>query len=107
MVKKPVFSFRIKQKKLISQQKIYRKTSAKFFFKIFKIETEEQIDNLLDPYTTINFNTEKYLRKGSEWIIDLVVDYTISLLKYNSLAGSSYIKLPKKLNHPRKGLINI
>ena len=27
--------------------------------------------------------------------------------KYNPLAGSSYIKLPKELDHPRKGLINI
>ena len=26
---------------------------------------------------------------------------------YNPLAGSSYIKLPKELEHPRKGLINI
>ena len=26
---------------------------------------------------------------------------------YNPLAGSSYIKLTKELNHPRKGLINI
>ena len=62
---------------------------------------------MLDAYTTINLNIENYLQKGLEWIIDLVVDYTISLLKYNSLAGSSYIKLPKKLNHPKKGLINI
>ena len=26
---------------------------------------------------------------------------------YNPLAGTSYIKLPKELGHPRKGLINI
>ena len=38
---------------------------------------------------------------------DSVIDDTISILKYNSLAGSSYIKLPKELDHPRKGLINI
>ena len=29
------------------------------------------------------------------------------LSKCNSLAGNSYIKLPKELDHPRKGLINI
>ena len=27
--------------------------------------------------------------------------------KYNALAGSSYSKLPKELDHPGKGLINI
>ena len=26
---------------------------------------------------------------------------------YNLFAGSSYIKLPKEIDHPRKGLINI
>ena len=30
----------------------------------------------------------------------------MSISKYNPLAGSSYIKLPKELDHPRKGLIN-
>ena len=29
------------------------------------------------------------------WIIDSVIDYTISISKYKPLAGSSYIKLPK------------
>ena len=31
----------------------------------------------------------------------------IQSLKYNPLAGSSYIKLPKELDHPRKVLITI
>ena len=41
------------------------------------------------------------------WSIDSVVDHTINISKYNPLAGSSYIKLPKELNYPRKGLINV
>ena len=45
--------------------------------------------------------------KGSGWIIDSVIDHNINILKRNLLAGSSYIKLPKILNHPKKGLINI
>ena len=31
----------------------------------------------------------------------------MSISKYNPLAGSSYIKLPKELDHPRKALINV
>ena len=49
----------------------------------------------------------KSLGKGSGWIIDSVIDHTISILKCNPLAGSSYIKLPKGLYRPRKGLVNI
>ena len=52
-------------------------------------------------------NIQKYLGKGSGWIIDLVIDHSISISMYNSLAESSYIKLPKELDHSRKGLINI
>ena len=58
-------------------------------------------------YTTIITNIQKSLGKGSGWIIDSVIDHTISISKYNPLAGNSYIKLPKELDHPRKGLINI
>ena len=52
-------------------------------------------------------NIQKYLGKDSGWIIDLVVEHNISISKYNPLAGSSYIKLPKELDHLRKRLINI
>ena len=50
---------------------------------------------------------QKSLGKGSGWIVDSVIDYYISISNYNPLAGSGYIKLPKELHHPRKGLIHI
>ena len=50
---------------------------------------------------------KKIIGKGLGWIIDSVIDHTISISKYNPLAGSSYIKLPKELDHPIKGLNNI
>ena len=52
-------------------------------------------------------NIPKYLGKGSGWIINSVVNHTINISKYNSLAGSSYSKYPKELSHARKCLINI
>ena len=58
-------------------------------------------------YTTVISSIQKPLGKGFGWIIDSVIDHTISISKYNPLAGNSYIKLPKELDHPRKGLINI
>ena len=39
--------------------------------------------------------------------MDSVIDHTTSISKHNPLARNSYIKLPKELDHPRKGLINI
>ena len=72
------------------------------------IINKSDVENVLKSvYTTIIANIQKSLGKGWGWIIDSVIDHTISILKYNPLAGRSYIKLPKELNHPRKGLINI
>ena len=50
---------------------------------------------------------QSFIRKKKGWIIDTVTDHTIGISKYNPLAGSSYIKLLKELDHPRKGLVNI
>ena len=55
-------------------------------------------------YNTI---TLKFLGKGSGGIIDSVDNCTINISKCDSLAGSSYIKIPKELDHLKKRLINI
>ena len=69
---------------------------------------ESDIDDVFQSiYTTTIINIQKFLRKDSGWIIDSVIDHTISISKHNSLAGSIYIKLPKELDHPRKELISI
>ena len=58
-------------------------------------------------YTTIITSIQKSLRKGLVWFINSVIDHTISISKYNPLAGSSYIKLLKELDHARKGLLSV
>ena len=69
---------------------------------------ESDIENAFKSiYTIIAANIQQSLEKGSGWIIYLVIDCAISISNYNPLPGSSYIKLPKELDHPRKGLINI
>ena len=72
------------------------------------IINENDIDDVLQSVcNAIISNIQKSLVKGSLWIIASVIDHTISISKYNLLAGSSYIKLFKELDHPIKGLINI
>ena len=53
-------------------------------------------------YTTIITNIQKSLGKGSDWIINSVINHTISTSKHNSLDGSSYMNLLKQLDQPRK-----
>ena len=53
---------------------------------------------MIKEYIT-RFNS---LGKGSGWIIDSIIHHNTNISKYNPLAGSSYIKLPKELTHDKK-----
>ena len=65
------------------------------------IINESDIDDVLQSvYTTIITNIQKFLGKGLHWTCDSVIDHTVSISKYNSLAGSSYIKLPNCQKKP-------
>ena len=90
---------------------VFQSTKYDIFYSSSKAEViinESDIDDVFQSiYTTVIISIQKSLGKGSDWIIDSVIDHTISISKYNSLSGSSYIKLPKELDYPRKGLINI
>ena len=71
------------------------------------IQTQSDIDDVFESvYTTIISNIQKSLGKGSDWIIDSVIDHNISIPNYNPVAENIYIKLPKELDHPRKALIS-
>ena len=88
------------------------KTSYDTFYSNSKaqiIVNWSDIDDVFQSiHTTIISNIKKkYLRKGSVWFIDSLIDHTISISKYNPLVGSSYIKLPKELDHQKKGSTNI
>ena len=51
---------------------------------------ESDIDDMFESiYTTNITNIQISLGKGSGWIIDSVIDHTISISKYNPLVGSS------------------
>ena len=79
------------------------KTKYDTFYSHSKAETvtdESDIDDVFQSvYTTIISNIQKSLGKDSGWITDSAIDHNISISKYNPLAGSSYIKLPKELHH--------
>ena len=53
-------------------------------------------DEFESIYSTIISNIQKSLGKGLCWLIDSLINHTTNVLKCNSLAGSNYIKFPKK-----------
>ena len=65
-----------------------------------RVTNESDIDDVFESiYGTIILNTQKSQGKGPGWTIDSVTDHNINISKYNPLAKSSYIKLPKELEH--------
>ena len=50
---------------------------------------------------------DKWVSKGSGWVIDRIDSHCINVTTYTPLHGSSYIELPMELKNPKKGLINI
>ena len=98
---------------ILMLKKIEREDKNKYdtFNAHSKAETiinERDIDGLFKSiYTAVLSNKQKFLGKGSGSIIDLLTEHNINISKYNPLDGSSCIKLPKELDHPRKGLISI
>ena len=72
-----------------------------------QFSTGDNDDIFESIYTTVASTIQKNLGKGTGWIINSVIEHKINISEYNPLAGSTYIKLPKALDHPRKRLINI
>ena len=91
---------KIESKDKTKYDNFYSSSKAEIFINESDIN---ESDNLYHNYC----KHAKSLGKGSCWIINSVIDHTVNISKYNPLLGSSYIKLPNKLDHPRKGLINI
>ena len=49
---------------------------------------------------------EKNQAEGSSQTIDLVIEQNIDVSKQKPLSGTSYIKLPQKLNHIKNNIKN-
>jgi len=59
--------------------------------------TQQQIVNMI----------QQWISEGSGWTIKSVDGHFINVVMYRPLKGSSYIPLPKELQNPAKGIINM
>ena len=62
---------------------------------------------LNDAFTKIYNLLDVWQGEGSGWSIDTIQDIHINISDYDSLAGSSYLKLPTELQYSMRRLINI
>ena len=61
------------------------------------------IDDVFELICSTNIsNIQVSLGQGSGWIIVSVKYHNVNISMCNTLAGSSYVKFPEELDHPRK-----
>ena len=53
------------------------------------------------------YRLENCIGHGSGWIVEEIYCQFLNLSSYLPRSRTTYIKFPKELNHPMKGLINI
>ena len=53
------------------------------------------------------YRLDNWINEGSGWIVEEIYSQYLNISSYLQLSGSTYIKLPVKLQHPVKGLIDI
>ena len=58
-------------------------------------------------FNEIIHRLENWISHGSGWIVDEIISQFLNLSSNLPMSGSTYSKLPKELDHPMKGLINL
>ena len=72
------------------------------------VTNETEIANLLQTTQQQIVNMiQQWISEGSGWTIKSVDGHFINVVRYRPLRGSSYIPLPKELQNPAKGIINM
>ena len=77
-----------------------------YFNSVTKLVINNRFE-LEKSFQEILYRIDAWINNGSGWIIESIESQYINISTYKPLLGSSYIKLPTELDHPRKGLISI
>ena len=82
--------------------------TANFSCKAKIVTKSMDIENELNASRQEIRNTiGKWISEGSGWTIDRIDNHYINVTTYQPLNESNYVELPKELQNPAKGLINI
>ena len=63
--------------------------------------------NLNKSFQEILYRIDNWVNEGSGWVVKSINGEYVNISMYSPLIGSSFVKLPNELKHPKKGLINI
>ena len=95
-------------KKIENEDKTKKYDTFYLHSKAKSVINDSDIDVVFESiYTTILWNTQKSLGKGSSWIMASFIEHNTIISMSSLLVGSSYIKSPKELDYSRTVLTYI
>ena len=102
------FKYQITVKILLKKYKLNEEIefAPVYFNSIAKLVISNKF-KLRKSLQEILYRIDAWINNGPGWIIESIESQYINVSTYKPLLGSSYIKLPTELDHPRKGLISI
>ena len=108
LIELKAFEYQITLKVLLSKVKCSDQIEYNPVYFNSLTKTAINSDCKLDEwFYEIIYRLESWISNGSGWIVEEVIDQYLNVSLYLPHSGSTYVKLPKELNHPMKGLINI
>ena len=97
----------LKKNKLKDKTK-YTEYAGVYLNSFVKIVINENFEDGIDKsFEEILYRLDNRINKESGWIIELLNSQYLNIPTYIPFLGSIFIELPKELNNPKKGLINI
>ena len=86
-----------------------KKEYAETYFNLFvKIVMSENFDNSIDKsFEEILYRFDNWINEGFGSTIELRNPQYLNISRYIPLFGGTFFELPKELNNPKKGLINL
>ena len=86
-----------------------KKEYAEVYFNSFiKIVINENFNNGIDKsFEEILYRLDNWINEGSGWTVELIDAQYLNISRYILLFGGTFLELPKELNNPKKGLINL
>ena len=102
------FKYQVTLKALLSKVKSSDEIEYNpVYFNSFTKTVINEDYKLDECFNEIIFRLENWISHGSGWIVEEMISQYLNLSSYLQLSGSTYVKLPKELSYPMKGLINI
>ena len=98
----------LKKNKLKDNAK-YTEYAGVYLNSFVKIVINENFEPSIDKsFEEVFYMLDNWINEGSGWIIEFINSQYLNISTYIPLLGNgNFIELPKELNNPKKGLINI